>query len=305
MKSRTSSAGRRPDGTEPFAKAKRPDGSAVDAIQSGNRHWWTSNTMSYDWEERVEWARYSPQWFDEIDRRFVHAARLFATERQPFDRLIPFEALAGRRVLEIGCGMGFHTELMVRAGALVTAIDISPTSIEATTRRLAMRGLSADVREADAECLPFEKASFDFVWSWGVIHHSSRTALIVRRISEVLSTEGEARVMVYNRESASAWAVLLWDYCLKGGFRIGTFDERLWARSDGFTARYYVREQFADLFRAFFREVDVAICGQDADAVPLPRQLRRLILPRLSLSRLQEWQARRGAFLFLSARRPF
>ena len=201
--------------------------------------------------------------------------------------------------------MGFHTDLMVRAGAQVTAIDISSASVEATRRRLALKGLSAEVREADAEAMLFPRGAFDFVWSWGVIHHSSRTALIVRRISELLSEDGEARVMVYNREGASAWAVLLRDYFLKGGFRKRTFDEQLWVGSDGFTARHYVKEQFADLFRAFFRDVRAEICGQDADAVPLPRQLRRLILPHVSSDRLAAWQARRGAFVFVTASSPF
>jgi 2-polyprenyl-3-methyl-5-hydroxy-6-metoxy-1,4-benzoquinol methylase len=261
--------------------------------------------MSYDWRDEVRSERFSLGWFDEIDRRFLHAARLFATEREPFDRLIPFQTLRGARVLEIGCGMGLHSELLARAGAHVTSIDISPTAVEATTRRLELRGLSADVQLVDAEALPFDRGSFDFVWSWGVIHHSSRTALIVRRISEVLTPSGEARVMVYNREGASAWATLLRDYLLGGGFRKRTFDEQLWAGSDGFTARHYVKDQLADLFRAFFRTASVETCGQDSDALPLPRGLREWVLPKVSLSRLERWQARRGAFLFVSAREPF
>jgi 2-polyprenyl-3-methyl-5-hydroxy-6-metoxy-1,4-benzoquinol methylase len=261
--------------------------------------------MSYDWTERIVTERFSAAWFDEIDRRFIHGARLFATNHVPFDRLIPFESLRGRRVLEIGCGMGFHSELLSRAGALVTAIDISPTSVEATRRRMALKGLTADVRQADAEALPFDRGAFDFVWSWGVIHHSGRTALIVRRISEVLSQDGEARVMVYNREGASAWAVLLRDYLARGGFRKRTFDEQLWRGADGFTARHYVCDQFTDLFRAFFREAEGRICGQDADAVPLPNRLRRFVLPRFSTEQLERWQAKRGAFVFVTARHPF
>src|SRR6516164_8941923 len=86
--------------------------------------------MSYDWKEKVKQERFTLSWFDEVDRRFFHAARLFATTTQPFDRIIPFSSLKDREVLEIGCGMGLHAELMVRAGARVTAMDLSPTSVE-------------------------------------------------------------------------------------------------------------------------------------------------------------------------------
>lgn len=284
---------------------KRLDTMAPDEVQRGNREWWNRNTMSYDWKDAVGPERYSSAWFDEIDRRFIHAARLFAAHKTPFDRIIPFERLPGARVLEIGCGMGLHTELMAKAGARVTAIDITPSAVEATRKRLALKGLAADVRECDAEHLPFEAGSFDFVWSWGVIHHSANTARVVREIARVATPEGEARVMVYNREGVSAWAVLVRDYLLKGRFLSMTYDEVLWETSDGFTARFYVREQFEDLFRGFFTDVSGEVMGQDADAVPLPRFLRSLVLALISRDKLVRWQARRGAFLFVRARNPF
>ncbi len=278
---------------------------APDEVQRGNREWWNRNTMSYDWKDVVGSERFSAAWFDEIDRRFIHAARLFATDKTPFDRLIPFENLSGARVLEIGCGMGLHTELMARAGARVTAIDITPSAVEATRRRLSLKGLAADVRECDAERVPLDAGSFDFVWSWGVIHHSANTARVVRGIARVIAAEGEARVMVYNRDGMPARITFLKDHLLKGEFRKRSFDETLYARTDGFSARYYPREQFEDLFRAFFRDVSSEVMGQDADAVPLPRFLRRLALPLFSLESLVRWQARRGAFLFLRAKGAF
>src|SRR5262245_55387498 len=115
---------------------KRNGGTAFSALQDGNRAWWTNNVMSYDWRHEVRAAELSPAWFDDIDRRFIHASRLFAHGSRVFDRVIPFDRLANRRILEIGCGMGLHTELMARAGGHVTAIDISPRSVEATRARL-------------------------------------------------------------------------------------------------------------------------------------------------------------------------
>ena len=117
------------------------------AVQKANEQWWTDYTMSYDWNDKVQVEKYTNEWFDEIDKRFVHGARVFAHDQAPFDRLIPFAELQGKRVLEIGCGMGYHSELLVRSGALLTAIDISETSIQATRQRFAERGLVGTIEK--------------------------------------------------------------------------------------------------------------------------------------------------------------
>ena len=119
--------------------------------QSGNRSWWTEHTMSYDWKDKIVRQEFSREWFDEVDRRFIESSRHFAHSDRPFGQIIPFDDIAGKRVLEIGCGMGLHTELMASAGAQVTALDISPKSVAATRARLALKDIVADVREVDAE----------------------------------------------------------------------------------------------------------------------------------------------------------
>jgi 2-polyprenyl-3-methyl-5-hydroxy-6-metoxy-1,4-benzoquinol methylase len=285
-------------------ETKRSSDLPVGAVQEGNRCWWTDNTMSYDWHGEIAIPRFSSEWFDAIDRRFVDAAHLYATDRRPFDRIIPFDRLAGAEVLEIGCGMGLHTELMTRAGARVTAVDLSPTSVEATTRRLSLRGLSARVIEGDAEALPFEPRSFDFIWSWGVIHHSSRTGKVVREVARVSRPDAECRVMVYNRNGAWAYSIFVRDYLLKRQFLRRSFEETLYHSSDGFTARFYIQEQFEDLFRTFFEDVSSELMGQESDVVPLPRRARQLALRLLPESYQRRAQARRGSFIFLKARRP-
>lgn len=99
--------------------------------------------MSYDWHDEIEAPRFTSEWFDAIDSKFLLGSRLFATVQRPFDQIIPIDNLARAKVLEIGCGMGLHTQTMVSAGANVTAVDLTPTAVEATTRRLALKGLSA------------------------------------------------------------------------------------------------------------------------------------------------------------------
>jgi hypothetical protein len=137
-----------------------------------------------------------------------------------------------------------------------------------------------------------------------VIHHSSRTGRVVRQIARVLRDDGECRVMVYNRSSAWAFSIFVRDYLMKGGFLKRTFEETLYRSSDGFTARFYVPEQFEDLFRAFFDDVSSDIVGQESDVLPLPRRVRAYGLRLLPESYQRSAQAKRGSFIFLTARRP-
>lgn len=284
---------------------QRADTTQFESIQSKNQAWWTRNTMSYDWKDRVPAERFSSEWFDEIDHRFIHSSRLFATRERPFDRIIPFDQIGGKSVLEIGCGMGLHTELMTRAGASVCSIDLSPTSVDATRRRLALRGLTAEVAHADAELIPYPDQHFDFVWSWGVIHHSSRTAKIVREIARVLRPHGAARIMVYNRDGMAAKLAFIRNHVLRGGMFRWSFDQSLHQSTDGFSARHYVRDQIEDLFRAFFSDVSSTICGQESDAIPLPAFVRKPLVHIVSESWMRRKQSVRGSFLFVEARNPF
>src|SRR5689334_23906977 len=94
---------------------KRSDGQAPDSVQRGNARWWNDNPMSYDWHGELATALFSKEWFDAIDARFLYGSRLFATDKTPFDRILPLSELQGKHVLEIGCGMGLHTETLARA----------------------------------------------------------------------------------------------------------------------------------------------------------------------------------------------
>lgn len=287
-----------------YEGSKRREAMQSAEVQKNSADWWNRRPMDYDWYDQDLAARGSAAWFDRIDRDFLYASKLFATKDRPLDQIIPLDALAGKRVLEIGCGMGFHTETMARAGARVTAVDLTETGVAMTRKRLEIRGLSAEVLQGDAESLPFEKGTFDFVWSWGVIHHSSRTGRIVREIARVLKPDGEARIMVYNREGAAARTSILLHHFLRGGFLRRSMEETLYATTDGFSARFYVKEQFEDLFRTFFEDVTSQVCGQHSDVVPLPRQVRAPVLKLLPESYQRQAQAKRGAFLFLTAKRP-
>ena len=274
-----------------------------DDVQHGNVSWWSENPMTYDWHGEVSLTPGTREWFNEIDRRFVDASRPYLTSQCPFDRIMP-DDLHGQRVLEVGCGMGLHSLELARRGAQVHAVDLTDGAVEATRARMKEFGLDAEIQCADAESLPYDSHAFDFVWSWGVIHHSAHTARIVREIARVLKPQGEARVMVYNREARIVRLALLRHYILGGDFMRRSPDETLWSWSDGYSARFYHKEQFEDLFRGFFEDASCVTLGQESDVVPLPRQIRSMIASQISMKRRLAIASRVGGFLFLTASHP-
>ena len=282
--SRSSSVLRKGIGGTMKLRDSRSHPQGLNDVQHGNLSWWSDNPMTYDWHGEISSTPGTREWFNEIDRRFVDASRPYLTAQRPFDRIMPDE-LHGQRVLEIGCGMGLHSLELARRGAEVHAVDLTDKAVEATRVRMKEFGLDAEIRCADAESLPYDSHEFDFVWSWGVIHHSARTARIVREIARVLKPQGEARVMVYNREARIVRLALLRYYILSGEFMRRSPDETLWRWSDGYSARYYHKEQFEDLFRGFFEDASCVILGQESDVVPLPRQIRSKITSHIPMKR--------------------
>lgn len=131
-------------------------------------------------------------------------------ELEPYLRdFARFHDGVGRDVLEIGVGMGAdHIEWAKSGPRSLTGIDLTPRAVEHTRKRLAIYGLTSDVRVGDAEALPFQDASFDMVYSWGVLHHSPKTQDAFDEVHRVLRPKGTARIMVYHTHSLAGY--MLW-----------------------------------------------------------------------------------------------
>lgn len=92
----------------------------------------------------------------------------------------------GKRVLEVGCGAGFFSEIFLKTGAEIHAIDLAPEFIEKAKERCP-RG--ADFVVCDVEDLPFEDAFFDAAVGIRVLHHLDMEAAF-REIVRTLKPGG-------------------------------------------------------------------------------------------------------------------
>jgi SAM-dependent methyltransferase len=272
--------------------------------QQDVRRWWTDNPMVYDWRERAPDVT-DPAYLAEVERRFLSESWFAqAAGARPYSHLIPYDELRGKDVLEIGCGSGVHARLLAEAGARVTAVDLTPTAVAMTRRRLELHRLDATVLEADAEALPFPEGSFDFVWSWGVLHHSQDTSCALAEVARVLRPGGRLAFMVYHRNSITFWVnYVLVRGVLQGGLRHASPDELANRWSDGVIARHYTRASLTRALEPWFTDIRTEVTGQIGEAVPLPARLRAQVAPLVPLGLRRAAVRRFGWFLFADCRR--
>ncbi|MDX1746746.1 MAG: class I SAM-dependent methyltransferase, partial [Halobacteriales archaeon] len=103
--------------------------------------------------------------------------------------------------LEIGCGIGADGYEFARYGANYTGVDLTSSAVDLTRERFREAGVPGTFQVANAENLLFEDASFDHVYSFGVIHHSLNPGRIVAEAYRVLRPGGTITAMLYNRDS--------------------------------------------------------------------------------------------------------
>ena len=143
------------------------------------------------------------------------------------EEIVRFEAFKGKKVLEVGCGAGYDAYMFCKNGADFTGIDITPENVEITKKHLSYFGYTPTILEMDAEEVSFEE-KFDFVYTFGVLHHVLNIRKALARIREVLQEHGEILVIVYNKNSVFYWLrIFLRDWVLRMGFLRETLGQSL------------------------------------------------------------------------------
>jgi ubiquinone/menaquinone biosynthesis C-methylase UbiE len=285
------------------------DAEQAHSWQQANRTWWEHNPMRYDWNQQLGFPEFSREFYAEIDRRFFSSANEYMPwSRIPFDPLIDFESLREMDVLEIGVGNGSHAALLARHARSFTGIDLTDYAVTSTRERFQRFDLEGRVERMDAEQMKFADESFDLIWTWGVIHHSSNTRQILQEMRRVLRPGGKATTMVYYRN--------LWNYYLTGGLfrgilqgdllRTRSLSKTVQRYTDGAIARYYSIPEWRELVSEFFRVERVLVFGSKPEILPIPAgRLKNRLLDLIpnSVSRLLTNQLRFGQFLVSDLRK--
>jgi ubiquinone/menaquinone biosynthesis C-methylase UbiE len=142
------------------------------------------------------------EYFDEVEAR-----KYFVEPHIPY--FAEFDRWRDKKVLEIGCGIGTDTISFARNGAQVTAVDLSPQSLELAHKRAQVYGLEKEIRfysgsaEELSSVVPVEP--YDLVYSFGVIHHTPHPERVVAEMRKYAKPGTAVKIMVYYRYS---WKVL-------------------------------------------------------------------------------------------------
>ena len=164
----------------------------------------TIESVKSYWNARPCNIRHSPkplgskEYFDEVERR-----KYFVEPHIP--AFAEFDAWKGKRVLEVGCGIGTDTINFARAGATVTAVDLSNTSLKLANQRAEVFGFKDQISffqgnvENLLSCIPIQP--FDLVYSFGVLHHTPNPEKAIEQIKPFMSPSSEFRLMVYAKNS--------------------------------------------------------------------------------------------------------
>ncbi|MGB5080354.1 MAG: class I SAM-dependent methyltransferase [Burkholderiales bacterium] len=155
------------------------------------RAYWNSRPCDSDLSDR-DWL--SREYFLDIERRRYGL--------QPhIPEIISRIDWSGKRVLEIGAGVGTDARTIIGKGGVYTGINVDRGSTDAASQALRAFSLPGTVLECDATSLVFPDSTFDFVYSFGVLHHIPEVGKAVSEIHRVLRPGGELLVMLYNRSS--------------------------------------------------------------------------------------------------------
>jgi 2-polyprenyl-6-hydroxyphenyl methylase/3-demethylubiquinone-9 3-methyltransferase len=155
----------------------------------------------------------APRWWDpDGDFRALHdlnPARLDYIEARA--------GLAGRRVLDVGCGGGLLAEGMARRGAQVTGIDLSPAALEVARLHALESGVTVEYRKVEAEDLAeAERGAFDLVTCLEMLEHVPDPVSAVRNLAQLVRPGGHVICSTINRNpKAFALAIIGAEYLMR------------------------------------------------------------------------------------------
>lgn len=167
------------------------------------RSYWDDKQTGLWYSKKQEGTK---EYYDEVEQK------RYSTYYPYIPKIVEFEKYRGKKVLEIGVGMGIDLKQFVQNGADTYGIDLTDGAIERTRRLLQIYGLNANLQVMDAESLKFPDNNFDLVYSFGVLHHTPKTQEAIDEVHRVLKPNGEAIMMLYSK----SWQHYIIRVCIAG-----------------------------------------------------------------------------------------
>jgi ubiquinone biosynthesis O-methyltransferase len=149
------------------------------------------------------------RWHDGVHQGDAAGALSLAQWHRSALELAP--PLAGRDVLEVGCGVGDFSIALSCAGANVAGVDFSPRAIELAQQKARHHDQSIAFQVADAQALPFPDNSFDVLFSCECLEHVPEPRRMLSELHRVLKPGG---VLILTTENYSNAMVLGWLMCI-------------------------------------------------------------------------------------------
>ncbi len=164
------------------------------------RDFWTRNVNAEKilGKSVTDHTRGDDQYFEELEQQRYRSHR----------HLLPWiqSMQPGKSVLEIGCGIGLDSYTMAKHGLNLTAIDLTEVGVNTARSRFEKENLNGTFQVGDAMNLQFPDNHFDYVYSFGVLHHAPDTNATIDEVFRVLKPQGEAKIMLYHRHSLNELA---------------------------------------------------------------------------------------------------
>ena len=166
------------------------------------QRYWDARPCNIRHSEKAVGSR---EYFDEVEAR-----KYFVEPHIP--AFADFERWRGKRVLEVGCGIGTDSINFARAGAQLTAVDLSSESLRIAAERADVMGVADRIEfiQANAEELTARLTGepYDLVYSFGVVHHTPRPNQALTAMRAFTVPGGTLKLMVYHRRSWKVFSIV-------------------------------------------------------------------------------------------------
>ena len=157
------------------------------------------DAASVDPAEVEYYTRLAEFWWDDSGAMWpIHTLNRLRTA-WILERIAP---VAGKRVLDIGCGGGLLSEALAEAGAEVVGIDVTAKNIEVARLHAAQSGLAIDYRHSTAEALAEAGERFDVVLNMEVVEHVADVTGFLDASTALVGDGGHMFVATLNRTIA-------------------------------------------------------------------------------------------------------